>query len=223
MSWWEFIPGPLLAALTAMALALPLLVAGAVIEARHYCRLVQDGAALSGIRLIASAYVLPGGAVPGMVALGLVGGGVTLAPPPLGRFVLMLRKLTGGRIDLYNRLYDRARREALLRLRRQVAERGGDGAVGVRIDAVRIGNGQASIYAYGTAVRGLPFGEPGAGEPVLPEAAGSPPAPRKWALAILVVSGAAAAAIVGVGETALMWALDEVPWLRQLLSHWLRM
>lgn len=214
---FDFLPGPFLAALIAVGLALPFLVAGAVIEARHYRRLAAEAPALASIRLIGAGMPGPGPAGD-LATLGLVGTSVTLAPPPLGRFIVILRKLIGGRIDLYHRLLDRARRGALMRLRRQVRELGGDGALGVRLGAVRIGKGHVTIHAYGTAVRGLPAAI-GDAPPFLPESGGSPPAPRKRALLILVVGGAAAAALAGAVEGGFFHFYDAWPGLKRFIAR----
>ncbi|MFM2042324.1 MAG: hypothetical protein RLY86_900 [Pseudomonadota bacterium] len=233
--WFDW-PGPGLAVPAAVLLALPFLIAGAVIEARHYRRLKEAGIRLAHLRLLTSHRTSPSGEG-GLVALGLVTAAVTLAPPPLGRIMVLIRRVIGGRIDLYHRLADRARREALLRLREQVAALGGDGAVGVRLNAMTITAKTVSVQAVGVAVRGLPPG-PGPGNAagdglpgdlpgslltdggILVDEAASPPAPRKRALLILIIGGAAAAGLAGLGEVALFWLGEEYPGLKRWLSRW---
>jgi len=81
------------------------------------------------------------------------------------RFVAMLRLLVGGRLSTYEGLVDRARREALLRMREEAESLGASMALNVRIETSSISKGHrgdagsvgsVEALAYGTAI--LPAG-----------------------------------------------------------------
>ena len=75
--------------------------------------------------------------------------------------VALLHNLIGGRIGVYESLLERARREALLRLKEKAAALGADTVCNVKIDTVTISPptqqnkgglvGTVEILAYGTA------------------------------------------------------------------------
>jgi len=77
------------------------------------------------------------------------------------RFLAGLRNFVGGRVKSYETLLDRARREALLRMKEQARELGFDAVVNVRIETSRMassskgGKGTAGveILAFGTGVK----------------------------------------------------------------------
>lgn len=88
----------------------------------------------------------------------LVTGSVVIAADYFNQLVAKFRNLVGGRISGYERLLDRARREAVLRLKEQCPE--ADLIVNLRIETSTISSrhresGIASIelLAYGTAIR----------------------------------------------------------------------
>ncbi len=59
----------------------------------------------------------------------------------------------GGRLKTYESLLERARREALLRLKQQAAQVGANEILAVRISVSEIaGQGSVEILAYGTAI-----------------------------------------------------------------------
>mgnify|MGYP006288548367 CR=1 FL=1 len=64
----------------------------------------------------------------------------------------------GGRISVYETLLDRARREAVLRMKEQALRRGYRMIVNVRIESTSIGGVRGGIpamevFAYGTALK----------------------------------------------------------------------
>jgi uncharacterized protein YbjQ (UPF0145 family) len=66
----------------------------------------------------------------------------------------------GGRVKAYETLLDRARREALLRLKEGAVERGYHAVVNVRLETCRIANSRNSesvagleVLAFGTGVK----------------------------------------------------------------------
>jgi uncharacterized protein YbjQ (UPF0145 family) len=90
----------------------------------------------------------------------LVSGNVVISLDYFKRFVAGLRNLLGGRIGAYETLLDRARREALLRMKRQAQLRGAKAIVNVRLETSRLANASAGgkgtagveILAFGTAL-----------------------------------------------------------------------
>jgi uncharacterized protein YbjQ (UPF0145 family) len=70
-------------------------------------------------------------------------------------FVAGFRNLVGGRFRGYESLLERARREALLRLKLQAREAGASLVIGVRFHSTRIAGSATpavEVMAYGTAL-----------------------------------------------------------------------
>ncbi len=92
---------------------------------------------------------------------GMMTGHVVISVDHFKRFVARLRQLFGGRIRTYETLMDRARREAILRLKRKALDEGYHAIVNLRIESSRLassgrkGKGTAGveILAFGTGVR----------------------------------------------------------------------
>jgi len=91
----------------------------------------------------------------------LVTGSVVISVDYFKRFLAGLRGLVGGRVKTYESLLDRARREAILRVKEQALERGYDAVINLRIETSRLassgrdGKGTAGveILAFGTAIK----------------------------------------------------------------------
>jgi uncharacterized protein YbjQ (UPF0145 family) len=92
---------------------------------------------------------------------GLVTGHVVISVDHFKRFVAGLRQIFGGRIRAYETLMDRARREAVLRLKQHAIDEGYHAVVNMRLESVRLasarrkGKGTAGIevLAFGTGIR----------------------------------------------------------------------
>lgn len=89
----------------------------------------------------------------------LVSGSVVIANDYFKTFVAGLRNLFGGKISTYESLLDRARREALLRLKEEADRLGADLVFNVKYETANI-SGQGSkkppiieAHAYGTALK----------------------------------------------------------------------
>lgn len=85
----------------------------------------------------------------------LVHGAVVVSSDYFKTFVAGLRNLAGGRFRAYETLLERARREALLRLKADARARGARLVVCVRFETTSIGGGWApaiEVLAYGTAL-----------------------------------------------------------------------
>lgn len=89
----------------------------------------------------------------------LVSGSVVIANDYFKTFVAGLRNLFGGKLTTYESLLDRARREALLRMKEEAARLGAELVFNVKYETSNI-SGQSSkkppiieAHAYGTALR----------------------------------------------------------------------
>lgn len=89
----------------------------------------------------------------------LVMGSVVVSADYFKRFVAGLRMLVGGRLNTYETLLDRGRREALLRLQAQAKTLGAQQVFNIKMETSSIGgrNGNSNIacievFAYGTAL-----------------------------------------------------------------------
>ena len=91
----------------------------------------------------------------------MVAGNVVISIDYFKRFLAGLRMLFGGRVAAYESLLDRARREAILRMKEDAFKRGYSAVLNVRIETSRLassnrkGEGTAGveILAFGTAVK----------------------------------------------------------------------
>ena len=88
----------------------------------------------------------------------LVTGSVVISVDYFKRFLASLRNLFGGRVKSYESLLDRARREAILRMKQQAAELGADMVFNIKIETASISKGRkqtvgsVEVLAYGTAL-----------------------------------------------------------------------
>ncbi len=88
----------------------------------------------------------------------LVGGSVVISVDYFKRVVAGLRAIVGGRISSYESLLERARREAILRMKQHADDKGAEMVVNVKLETASITKGQkqqvgsVEVYAYGTAL-----------------------------------------------------------------------
>ena len=90
----------------------------------------------------------------------LVSGNVVISIDFFKKFVAALKTLVGGRLTSYESLLDRARREAVLRMKESAMRDGAKVIINVRIETASIskhGNkrhsvGSVEVVAYGTAL-----------------------------------------------------------------------
>ena len=87
----------------------------------------------------------------------LVAGNVVVSVDYFKRFIAGLRNLVGGRVTSYETLLDRARREAILRMKEEAQELGASLIFNVKFETSSISKGRKNqigaveVYAYGTA------------------------------------------------------------------------
>ncbi|MFV2031117.1 MAG: YbjQ family protein [Gammaproteobacteria bacterium] len=90
----------------------------------------------------------------------LVSGNVVISIDFFKKFLSALRAVFGGRLRSYETLLDRARREAVLRMKESAIANGGKIVVNVRIETASISKfsqnrssvGSVEVVAYGTAI-----------------------------------------------------------------------
>ena len=94
----------------------------------------------------------------GPVEAVLVGGNVVISIDYFKRISAALRSLIGGRVMAYESLLERARREAILRMKQQAFDSGASHVINVKLETASISKGQSrqvgsvEVYAYGTAL-----------------------------------------------------------------------
>lgn len=165
------------------------ILAGAWLERRHDRRLATMDAATAGVLL------LTGKPPPGYTGIPtLVRTEVVMAGPPLGRISARIRSLIGGRVVTRVRDVERARREAMLRLREQAVALGAPVLAGVEYSHLGMGTGRVAVLATATALvpvtpmTAMPTMAPQA--PPVPESRGVVSPRSRWevaaALAILL-------------------------------------
>ncbi|MDD3146652.1 MAG: YbjQ family protein [Candidatus Riflebacteria bacterium] len=93
-------------------------------------------------------------------ALMLVTGQVVIGSDPFKRYIASLVNLVGGRISVFEAPLDRARREAILRMKEKAAKMQADEVINFRMDTMSVGSskggepmGIVEVVAYGTAIR----------------------------------------------------------------------
>ncbi len=125
-------------------------------EKRHYRSIRRREAEYADVLLIASKLPTPDLQIE---ESHLVGGNTVISVDYFKRFVAGLRNLVGGRMTTYESLVDRARREAILRLKQEARQLGADMVFNIKLETASIsqsannGVGSIEVYAYGTAVR----------------------------------------------------------------------
>lgn len=127
---------------------------GRYYEKRHYKSIIKREAAYRQIAAIASR-IPPASQTP--VATTLVTGSVVISVDYFKRFLASLRSLIGGKVVSYESLLDRARREAILRMKQQAKDSGANKIFNIKLETASIsksakGNiGAVEVLAYGTA------------------------------------------------------------------------
>lgn len=124
-------------------------------ERNHYQSIYQREKELAGILVFAERLPPPD---PEFKESSLVGGSVVISVDYFKRFLALLRSFIGGRVSSYESLLDRARREALLRMKMDAQEKGFQSIFNVKFETASIskGNGKnigsIEVFVYGTAL-----------------------------------------------------------------------
>jgi len=125
---------------------------GRVLERRHYASIRRRERELADV--LAFTMRFPPASTRAQDAF-LVCGSVVVSSDYFKTFVAGLRGLVGGRFRGYESLLERARREALLRLKQDALARGARLVVCVRFESTSITSGRTpsiEVVAYGTAL-----------------------------------------------------------------------
>lgn len=149
----------MLSAFDILWLVLPIIfgyIVGSINESRHYASIRQRERAMQGKALV---FNLPNPPVlAGTPQLRLVAGSVVVSVDAFKRIAAKLHSFFGGRVVAYESLVDRARREAILRMREKADHLGASMIFGVRIETSSINGGDprrtmgVELIAYGTAL-----------------------------------------------------------------------
>jgi len=124
-------------------------------EKKHFASIIEREKQLQPL-LTFSERLPPAGV--GQVDSQLVGGNVVISIDYFKRVVAGLRTLVGGRVTSFESLVERARREALLRMKEEADALGAKMIVNVKLETASIskgeqqGIGSVEVYAYGTAL-----------------------------------------------------------------------
>lgn len=124
-------------------------------ERRHYRSIIRREYSYRHILLIASKRLPEPQPV---VETSLVAGNVVVSVDYFKRFVSGLRNLIGGRMSSYETLIDRARREAILRMKEQAHKKRANMVFNVKLETASISKGRGDsigaveVLAYGTAL-----------------------------------------------------------------------
>lgn len=155
MRWVELL-GVLLQVGLPVALVVIGYLVGRVIERRHYASIRQRERELQAVIALTTRWVPAGVSVQDTR---LVSGSVVVSSDYFKTFVAGFRNLFGGRFRGYETLLERARREALLRLKLQAREAGSALVIGVRFHTTRVAGSttpSVEVMAYGTALNPNP-------------------------------------------------------------------
>ena len=124
-------------------------------EIKHFNNLVEREATMNKLPAMASR-IPPGD---GEYDQYLVSGSVVIANDYFKSFVAGLRNIFGGKVRTYETLLDRARREAVLRMKEKAQALGAEAVFNVKYEASNI-SGQYNkrlpvieVHAYGTALK----------------------------------------------------------------------
>lgn len=127
---------------------------GRLAESSHYRSIKRREQAFRNILVIAARFPPPD-----LVARNtrLVAGNVVISVDYFKRFLAGLRNVFGGRVRSYESLLDRARREAILRMKAQARALGADMVFNIKLETSSISKGRRNtigaveVLAYGTA------------------------------------------------------------------------
>ncbi len=128
---------------------------GRLAEKKHYKNIIAREKVMNSLPAMASRMPPQDGDYDQM----LVSGSVVIANDYFKLFVAGLRNLFGGQMSSYETLLDRARREAVLRMKDKAKALGAEAVFNVKYEASNI-SGQSrkkmpviEVHAYGTALR----------------------------------------------------------------------
>ena len=130
---------------------------GSFAEKRHYRSISRREAQLVNLPVVTAEEGYEAGPVQ---RAELVTGSVVISIDYFKRLLAVLRNIFGGRVSSYESLVDRARREAILRMKESADAGGATMIINMRLETAAIGNsatqkrqvGSIEAIAYGTAL-----------------------------------------------------------------------
>jgi uncharacterized protein YbjQ (UPF0145 family) len=131
--------------------------AGSAAERRHYDSIIRREKETIGFQVVTAEAHFAEGRVRESF---MVSGSVVISIDYFKRLLGNLRNLFGGRVQAYESLLDRARREAILRMKEEATSRGGAMITNLRMETSTLTGaanqrgqiGSVEVVAYGTAV-----------------------------------------------------------------------
>lgn len=131
--------------------------AGTWAEKKHYRSIIKREQELLKMAVVTAEGSFPAERI---AKAELVTGSVVVSIDYFKRLLAILRNIFGGRIKSYESLVDRARREAILRMKEQAKEHGASMIINMRLETSTIGRsankkkrvGSIEAIAYGTAI-----------------------------------------------------------------------
>jgi uncharacterized protein YbjQ (UPF0145 family) len=131
--------------------------AGTWAEKRHYASIHQREAELLHLPVVTGGKSFSSKPV---ASAQLVTGSVVVSIDYFKRLLAILRNIFGGPVKSYESLVDRARREAILRMKETARQQGADIVINLRLETAAIGGsanrkrqiGSVEAIAYGTAL-----------------------------------------------------------------------
>lgn len=124
---------------------------GRLAEKRHYRKIIERESQTRALAVVASRY--PPEDRP--YHQQLVSGNVVIASDYFKAFMAGLINIFGGRVTPFESMLDRARREAILRMKDQASALGAAYVFNIKFDTTRIATGKVGameVLAYGTAM-----------------------------------------------------------------------
>jgi uncharacterized protein YbjQ (UPF0145 family) len=138
-------------------------ISGSIIEKKHFKSIIEREAQLRSIRVIGVKRVPERF---NKVESQLVQGSVVISIDYFKKIAAGLRSFFGGRVSSYETLVERARREAILRMKQDAADWGAQAIFNQKIETASVSQGAkgqvgaVEVYAYGTALRSTKGGQP---------------------------------------------------------------
>jgi uncharacterized protein YbjQ (UPF0145 family) len=131
-------------------------VVGSILEKKHYRSIISREAQLLHIPTVSVKNIIEDGV--DIIDARMVQGSVVISIDHFKRILASLRNIFGGRVTAYESLIDRARREAILRMKEKSPN--ADIVLNTRIETSTIGRsansrksiGSIEAMAYGTAI-----------------------------------------------------------------------
>ena len=128
---------------------------GRYAETKHYKSIIKREKELNSIPAVATKILAP---ARNDLSSQLVTGSVVISIDYFKRFIAGLRNIFGGRVTSYETLLDRARREAILRMKEEAKKLNAELVFNIKLETASIhkgrGNsiGSVEVLAYGTAL-----------------------------------------------------------------------